>query len=176
MIASLAFAREHQIQRSRKEDHLSFTFTNNIVRWDCAKLLDGQWQDKNVVMNRNLYWRTDGGPLDFAGRSFDAWKKSGQDEGSVIADPKFADAGKRDFHLHRDNPALPRSGFKPFNFSQAGVYGNATWKQLAAANQLRQWNPRLPRPTPDSRHRPFIARRCESSGAPPPARPGSRQV
>lgn len=129
----LAFAREHQIQRTRKEDHLSFTFTNNIVLWDSGKLLDGQWQDKNVVMNRNLYWRTDGQPVDFAGHSFGDWKKSGQDEGSVIADPEFVDADKRDFHLHRDNSALARIGFKPFDFSQAGVYGDAAWKQLAAA-------------------------------------------
>jgi hypothetical protein len=144
----LAFAKEHQIQRSRKEDHLSFTFSNNIVLWDSGKLLDGQWQDKNVVMKQNLYWRTDGGPFDFAGRSFDDWKKSGQDEGSVIADPKFVDAGKRDFRLHRDNPALARIGFKPFDFSQAGVYGDEAWKQLAAARTYPplETPPAAPRP------------------------------
>ena len=128
-----AFSREHQIQRTRMEDHLSFAFTNNIVLWDSGKLLDGQWRDKNVTMKQNLYWRTDGQSFDFAGKSFDAWRASGQDEGSLIADPKFVDAGKRDFRLNRDNPALTEIGFKPFDFTQAGVYGDEAWKQLAAS-------------------------------------------
>jgi len=129
----LAFSREHQIQRSRKEDHLSFTFTNNIVLWDSGKLLDGQWQDKNVIMKSNLYWRSDSQPIDFAGKSFVDWQATGQDEGSLIADPKFADAAKRDFRLTGDNPALTQIGFKPFDFTRAGVYGDDAWKKLAAS-------------------------------------------
>ena len=144
----LAFATQHQIQRSRKEDHLSFTFSHNIVLWDTGKLLDGQWQDPNVIMSRNLYWRSDGGPFDFAGRSFDEWQKSGQDEGSVIADPRFVDAAKRDFHLNRDNAALAEIGFKPFDFSQAGVYGEAPWKQLAAAHHYPPFEIPPPPPPP----------------------------
>lgn len=144
----LAFAKEHQIQRTRKEDHLSFTFSNNIVIWDSGTLLDGQWQDKNVVMKQNLYWRTDGQPFDFAGHSFDAWQKSGQDEGSLIADPKFADAGKRDFRLTRSNPALAEIGFKPFDFTKAGVYGDEAWKKLAAARTYPPLEIPPPAPSP----------------------------
>ena len=142
----LAFAKEHQIQRSRKEAHLSFTFTNNIVFWDSGKLLDGQWQDKNVIMKQNLYWRADGQPFDFAGKSFADWQASGQDEGSLIANPKFVDAGKRDFRLNRDNPALAQIGFKPFDFTQAGVHGDDHWKKLAASGTYPLL--RLPPPAP----------------------------
>lgn len=129
----LAFAREHQIQRTRREDHLSFTFSNNIVVWDSGKLLDGQWKDKGVVMKQNLYWRTDGKPFDFAGMSLDDWRKSGQDAGSVMADPGFADAGRRDFRLRQMTPELRSIGFTPFDTGKAGVYGDSAWKQLAAA-------------------------------------------
>ena len=130
-----AFASQFQLQRSRKEDHLSFTFSNNIVMWDAGKLLEGQWLDPNVRLSHNLYWRSDGAPIDFAGKGFADWQKSGQDEGSVIADPKFGDAKGRDFRLNRDNAALADIGFKPFDFTQAGVYGEAAWKQLAAARR-----------------------------------------
>ncbi len=128
-----AFATQHQLQRTRKEGHLSFTFSNNIVLWDAGKLLDGEWLDPNLRMSHNLYWRSDGKTFDFSGKTFDAWQKSGQDEGSIIADPQFADVAKRDFRMQRDNPAVVQIGFKPFDFTLAGVYGTAAWKQLAAA-------------------------------------------
>ncbi len=129
----LAYAKEHQIQGSRKEDHLSFTFSHNIVLWDSGKLLDGQWQDPNVIMKQNLYWRTDHQPIDFAGRSFDDWRTSGQDQGSLIADPLFADAAQRDFRLIGKNPDVAKIGFKPFDFTQAGVYGDVAWRKLATS-------------------------------------------
>ena len=140
-----AFASQFQLQRSRKEDHLSFAFSNNIVLWEAGKLLEGQWLDPNVRLSRNLYWRSDGEPINFVGKSFEDWQKSGQDEGSVIADPKFVDATNRDFRLNRDNTALADIGFKPFDFTQAGVYGDAAWKRLAAA---RRYPPLASPPAP----------------------------
>ncbi len=128
-----AFASEHQLQRSRKEAHLSFTFEHNIVVWSEGKLLNGQWQDPNFTMARNLYWPLGGQAFDFAGMSFDAWQQSGRDAGSVVADPGFVDAEKRDFRLKGGNAAVEAIGFKPFDFSQAGVYGSEAWQQLAAA-------------------------------------------
>jgi parallel beta-helix repeat protein len=143
-----AFASQHQLQRTRKEDHLSFTFSNNIVLWEAGKLLDGQWQDRNVSLSHNLYWQSAATPFDFAGRSFDEWQKAGQDEGSLIADPQFVDAKNRDFHLLRDNATLAGIGFKPFDFSQAGVYGEASWKQLAAARRYPPFEIPPPAPPP----------------------------
>lgn len=128
----LAYATEHQLQRTRKEDHLSFTFERNLVIWDRGDLLDGQWRDANVRMERNLYWKTDGSSIDFAGMSFEDWRKSGKDAGSVIADPGFKNPSARDFHFLSRNPKLDEIGFKPFDPSKAGVKGDARWRKLAA--------------------------------------------
>lgn len=129
-----AFAREHQLQRTRKEDHLSFTFTRNIVIWDSGALFHGPWTDPGVKLDHNLYWRMDGGPIDFAGKTFPQWQEGGQDPHSLIANPGFRDPEHRDFHPDPQHPALKAIGFQPFDPSEAGVYGDEDWKKLAASH------------------------------------------
>ncbi|HZJ15897.1 MAG TPA: hypothetical protein VFD27_12665, partial [Chthoniobacteraceae bacterium] len=129
-----AFAREMQLRHSRKEDHLAFTFERNIVLFDEGKLLgpsDEGWKGAQVKLVRNLYWRRDGKPFDFAGQSFADWQASGHDTDSLIANPLFLDPDRGDFHLREGSPAA-KIGFVPFDYSQAGVTGDAAWKQLAA--------------------------------------------
>lgn len=62
------------------------------------------------------------------------WQKSGRNTGSIIADPMFVNAARDDFRFRRDSPAR-RIGFKPFNYTQAGVYGSADWKRLATSHR-----------------------------------------
>jgi hypothetical protein len=119
-----------QIQRSRAEAHLSFTFEKNIVMFKAGKLLDGQWKDDKFAMKNNLYWQSEAKPFDFAGKNLAEWQKAGNDAGSIIADPKFVDAAKLDFRLKDDSPAK-QIGFVPFDYSKAGVYGDAKWIALA---------------------------------------------
>jgi hypothetical protein len=142
-----------QIQRSRAEEHLSFTFENNIVYYTTGKLLDGNWKTKagSFILRNNLYFKapktTYGGlaalaasnphlpvnfdiPMTFDGMIFEQWQKKGYDQGSQIGDPLFADVANADFRLKEDSPAL-RVGFKPFDFTKAGVYGDAMWIELA---------------------------------------------
>ncbi len=140
-----AFSREGQLQRTRVEDHLSFTFEQNIVYFDTGTLLYGQWKDAHVKLQRNLYFDANGRPIDFQGLSFDAWQKTGQDAGSLVADPLFAAPEQGDFHLKPGSPA-EQIGFRPFDYTQAGVYGDDAWKQLSASETYPGFEP--PPPTP----------------------------
>jgi len=135
----LAFSKEHQVQLSRAEAHLSFSFSNNIVIWTTGPLLSGSWKDAKVNIDDNLYWNTTTQSVTFAGMSMEQWRKMGRDQHSQIADPKFRDAAKSDFHLNPDSPAS-KVGFKPFDYSRAGVYGSEAWVQLARTLVFGQAN------------------------------------
>ncbi len=129
----LALGSEYQVSRARVEEHLSYTFENNIVYWRTGKLFWGNVRDGEIRFRSNLYWNAAGEPFDFAGLSLEDWQALGQDEGSIIADPLFVDPEHLDFRLKPDSPAL-RIGFKPFDYTKAGVYGDAAW--VAAAQAL----------------------------------------
>lgn len=116
----IAFAREAEVIRTRAEDHLSFTFEHNIVYWKDAPLLGSNWSGNNYKLDGNLYWRTDGKPIDFAGMSLDGWRAKGQDHTSAIADPQFVDPLQGDFRLKRTSPAFAL-GFRDFDQSLAGL-------------------------------------------------------
>ncbi len=127
----MAFSKLYQLQATRVEDHLSFTLENNIVYYDSGQLLSGRWSQIKHESRKNCFWRAGGEPVDFLGKSLDAWQAEGHEEGSIVADPKFADPANRDFRLAPDSPAL-KLGFKPFDYDQAGVYGDPAWKAKAA--------------------------------------------
>ena len=146
----LAFSLDHQLQRSRVEPHISFFFSNNIVYWKGSPLFAGSWKDTNVILSHNLYWCADPAqPVTFSGLSLTEWQKLGKDPGSLVADPMFVDAEHFDFRLKPGSPAA-KIGFKPFDYNQAGVYGSADWKQLAAARTYRpvEFAPGPPPPPP----------------------------
>ncbi len=126
----LAFSKLHQIQATRVEDHLSFTFENNIVYWNTGPLLSGRWKEVRTKMRNNCYWNTSGKEIRPAGMSFEQWQQKGHDIGTIIADPMFVDADNYDFRLKPNSPAL-KIGFKPFDYNRAGVYGNKKWVELA---------------------------------------------
>lgn len=126
-----------QIQRSRKEDHVSFRFTNNIVYWNNdSPLLSRPATDEQVVFHHNLYWNA-AGKVDFNGLTLEEWQKlpGGKGEGSIVADPMFVDVAAGDFHFKPGSPAA-KIGFKPFDYTKAGVYGDAGWVQLARSYEL----------------------------------------
>jgi len=127
----LAFSRDQQIQATRVEDHLSFTLENNIVYYDTGKLLAGRWTQVKHDSRNNCYWNAAGEPVDFAGHTLTEWQAEGHEQGSIVADPKFKDPARYDFHLAEDSPAL-ELGFKPFDYTKAGVYGKPEWKAKAA--------------------------------------------
>ena len=148
----LANSKEHQLQATRAEDHLSFTFEKNIVYWNNnSPLLKGKWKEGRQFSRGNLYWNTGANSVTFEGKSLAEWQRtpvtpppdaqtppswavSGRELGSIIADPLFVDAAKNDFRLQPNSPAL-KIGFQTFDFTKAGVYGDAEWVAKAKAIQ-----------------------------------------
>lgn len=126
----LAFSQLQQLQATRVEEHLSFTFENNIILFSTGKNLAGPWDRLRFDGGKNLFWNTSGQPVDFLGRSLERWQAEGHEIGSMVADPRFANPEEGDFRLGPDSPALGL-GFKPFDPSQAGVRGPAEWIQKA---------------------------------------------
>ena len=144
-----AFSTDGQLQRSRVEPHLSFTFENNIVYWHGGRLFSGSWQDANVKLERNLYFDASGAPVSFEGMSLAEWQKLGKDAGSMVADPKFVDPERGDFRLRPDSPAF-KIGFKAFDYSKAGVHGDPAWVKLARGFRYPavEFAPAPPPPSP----------------------------
>lgn len=108
-----------QLRRTREENHLSFTFTHNIVYWKDGELLDGKWDDNNFRFENNLYYSVAGGPVEFAKWSFREWQGRGQDVGSLIANPLLVNPEQGDFSLEAGSPAL-KIGFMPIDVSTVG--------------------------------------------------------
>jgi parallel beta-helix repeat protein len=101
-----AFGEIAQISRTRNENHLSFTFENNIVYWDTGKLLEGQWDDFNFEFDRNLYWQVNNEAIRFNGLSWEQWQAKGMDENSRIAEPLFVAPERGNFQLKSSSPAF----------------------------------------------------------------------
>ena len=131
-----AFSHECQIRRSREEDHISFSFTRNIVLYNDAWLLDGTWQNDNFTMDSNLYWDLSGNPILFGCSTMAQWQATGHDTHSVAADPLMSDPYGLDFTLSPQSPALAL-GFVPFaqDNDDFGLYGNPVWVALPDAIQ-----------------------------------------
>ena len=126
----LCFSKEHQLQVTRVEPHLSFTFENNIIFWSNGPALSGPWDKSKVESRNNWYWDSTGAKVQFSGKSLEEWQKEGHEKGSSLIDPLFESAERRDFRLKSASPVL-KQGFKPFDFTQAGVYGDPDWVSKA---------------------------------------------
>jgi hypothetical protein len=118
-----AFNREHQLMRTREEEHQSFTFENNIVYFDSGDLLGSNWSNDKFRMDRNVYFdvRLANAPetLPFKKLALPEWRARGHDLNSVIADPLFVSPQKHNFSLKKGSPALAL-GFKPIQLSDVG--------------------------------------------------------
>jgi hypothetical protein len=118
-----------QLQATRIEEHRSLYFTNNIIYFNQGTLLSSNWHKFNLVTDYNCYWDTRTREISFS-KSFKEWKNEGKDVHSIIADPLFINPSDYDFHFKNLSVAR-KINFKPFDYSQAGVYGSGEWKKLA---------------------------------------------
>ena len=122
-----AYADNYQLQCTRVEPHLSFTFENNIVVGKQGVLMQGPWFKINVKMDKNCYWFENDTPFTFNGKSIIDWINAGRDKSCLIANPGTIDAKSQTFNL---KPDLAKTiGFKMFNPNEAGVYGSEDWIQ-----------------------------------------------
>ena len=119
----------HQIQLTRAEPHLSLHFKHNIIVFNRGETLVKVWDKANVDMDSNLYWRTDKAPITIHGKKFNEWKKN-KEPHSLVLDPLFNNAAADDYTF-RSQKNIRKIGFKPFDYSKAGVYGEKEWKEKA---------------------------------------------
>lgn len=129
----LCFSKLYQLQATRVEEHLSFTLENNIVYYNEGVLLSGPWDRVRHQSRNNCYWDAAGRPVEFLGQGLKDWQAKGHEQGSIVADPKLADPKQGDFRVAADSPAVAL-GFKPFDPTKAGVYGDPAW--VAKANEV----------------------------------------
>ena len=133
----LAFSKLYQVQATRVEEHLSFTFDRTIIYYREGVLLHGPWEKVRTEMDRNCYFHAGGGEVSFGGKTLSQWQQLGRDKDSLIADPLFVDAEALDFRLRPESPVF-EMGFEPFDFDRAGVYGDPQWVALAKSLPVRQ--------------------------------------
>ncbi len=119
-----------QLQATRVEDHLSFSFTNNIVWFNSGSLFVSRWNQVKINSDKNCYWDTRTKDVSFDKLSFKEWQASGHDRNSVIANPEFSNPETFDFRI-KNKALLRKIGFQAFDYSRAGVYGTPEWKELA---------------------------------------------
>ncbi len=111
------------------EDHHSVTFDTNILYADGTKLYDfdrNHLSHKTVSSMNNLIWSTSGDEVMAIDMGNDkVWSVDqvhqffNMEEGSVVADPGFADPANGDFTLKPDSPAY-ELGFEPIDMSDVG--------------------------------------------------------
>ncbi|MDO5580741.1 MAG: right-handed parallel beta-helix repeat-containing protein [Planctomycetia bacterium] len=111
-----------QVAATRIENHLSFTFENNIIYWTGGDAINANVNKAKINIRSNLWWNTEG-KAEFGKKSHEDWIKTGKDEGGLVADPLFINPEHQDYRLKKNSPAF-KIGFVPFDFTKAGVYGS----------------------------------------------------
>lgn len=136
------------------------TFRRNIIYWTQGSLMVG-WADNSLkqriaakewlgTWDENLYWFTEGAEkIRVFRHTLPQWQALGLDQRSLVADPRFVDVARHDFRLKPGSHA-EKIGFKPFDSSDAGLYGDAAWKGEAshAKCPVRPIPPPPPPPPP----------------------------
>lgn len=127
----LAWGTWHQMQWTRAEEHRSFIFAHNIVLSDGFPLASNQstWEKGKADFDSNCFWDiVDPKPMFYNMPLTEFTKRF--DRKTVHADPMFRDPLHGDFTF-KNLKVARKIGFKPFDYSKAGVEGDASWKQKA---------------------------------------------
>ena len=132
-----AFAKTSVVMLAKRQPHIDYTLTNNILLSDGTPIYAGGYEynvdEENAFKaDSNLIWSTTGDILGAQNRfpsrlyepdepvmSWEEWLSQGNDQHTLIADPGFKDPENGDFTLGENSPAL-KIGFKPFPLGVAG--------------------------------------------------------
>ena len=120
-----AFARDHQIQRTRPEPHQSFAFVTNIVYFDSGTLLTGDLSGDQYLFDWNIYFdaRPDAkaDQLRLGPCTWEKWQERGHDRHSLVTDPLFVASQQNDFRLRANSPAF-KIGFRQIDLGPVGPH------------------------------------------------------
>lgn len=133
-----AYSQHRQIYLTKRKDKKqSLEFTSNIVLIDKGALLYGPFDTTSVKMDKNCYWslRTDS-VSKLLSYSFKDWKKF-KEPNSIMQNPGFVDQSALDFRF-KNQKAIKKIGFIPFDYTKAGVYGDKVWKEKARMPKERE--------------------------------------
>ena len=121
----LAFSREGQVIIGRKEEHTSVILERNIIVSDGQPIYNLVSKDK-FRDDSNLYfdYAHPGALLSDSDLGIPEMRQLGYYQNALIADPLFKDAGKRDFTLALNSPAVTQLGFELWDYSRAGRIKN----------------------------------------------------
>lgn len=118
-----AFGGEQILRITRLEDHVSILLENNIfysAGVPMYDISDGHITEGKVPTHCNIFYDTEG-KYNFCREHDIAYmRENGMEDGSIIANPLFADAEHYDFTLSDDSPAYS-VGFKKIDSSDVGV-------------------------------------------------------
>jgi hypothetical protein len=119
-----AFGRDQQLQRTRAEPHISFSFQTNIVLFDSGILMGGDWSNDKYQIDWNVYFDARSGAtpgqMRFPNATLEQWRERGHDVHSIIADPLFTAPQRSDFSFLGGSPARAL-GFQPIDLREVGV-------------------------------------------------------
>ena len=149
----LARAVNHLIWRSPASIPQPNTFTHNLCLVSQGELfLTDATPDTKSTWDENLYWRSDGQPLEFMGESFADWQALGLDRRSVVADPLFIDPERGDFRF-KVGAKRDLRGFVPFALDGFGLYGDPEW--VAGPRRVEHPPTVMPPPASSGAEQPF---------------------
>lgn len=128
----------------RVEDAHFMDFTHNVVYGTVGTLIGGTFDKPTCASDYNVWWDAYAREeLDMNGIPWAEWQARGRDVHSLVADPLFVAPEKGDFRLRPDSPAFA-VGFKPFDVSRAGLYGEKSW--VEAPRKIKRAPFSLPAP------------------------------
>ena len=106
------------VQITRYELHDTILFEKNIFFTNGAPIYFQHLRSmgvNSINSAQNIIWDMSGNVQMLKDVPFEKWQAtSGKDQGSIIADPLFENAGEYDFRLKPDSPAIAL-GFKPLS-------------------------------------------------------------